>query len=135
MDFTLDNAVQAFYDTVQRQNNCWNLYLIVGFGMLAYLGAIEAQSSLIWLSVICFASFSVSNLIFLCYLHSHLLVISRGIRSYLNRYPEKVPDEFHGILMNVTAKPMWAHVLLHILSTTAFSVALVVAGNISPSSS
>ena len=137
MEFTIDNAISTYYSTLDGQNSYWSLYSGVAFGLLAYLGAIKAKPSLIRVIILGFIIFSFSNLVNICSQQSSLLVISDGIIAYLEKFPEKIPEQFQPILMNLkrTTSPIWQVALFHLIATTGFSVALFFAGSISPSNS
>ena len=136
-EFTIDNAVSIFFSTLEYQNNYWTLYSAVGFGLLAFLGASKVQLSLIRLTVITFVAVSITNMVIISNLPSNLLVIHNGIVDYLGEHQSEVPEQFHQTLKNIggITKPVWLVVLLHLLSTIAFSIAMFFAGNISPGTS
>ena len=83
MDFTLENAVSIYYASLEHQLAYWNLYLVVAFAFLAYLGANRTQASLIKLCIVIFVVFSVSNLIVVSKLQAHLVTVSNGITTYV----------------------------------------------------
>lgn len=134
MNFTLENAVSIYYASLGHQLTYWNLYLVVAFALLAYLGANKTQASLIRLCIVIFVVFSISNLIVVGKLQAHLLTVSNGITTYVKAFPEEIPAQFRQSLLEIEAQPVWAIVLYHIISTLALSVAMFFAGKINISS-
>lgn len=135
MDFTLDNAVSTYYATLGHQDGFWNLYSVVAFGLLAYLGTSKTQSSLIRVCISSFVFFSFINLSVICSLQSNLITITTGITAYVNENSTEVPSQFREILLRLPAHPLYLVVVLHVLATIGFSIAMFFAGNISPNNS
>ena len=129
MDFTLENAVSIYYASLEHQLAYWNLYLVVAFALLAYLGANRTQASLIKLCIVIFVVFSVSNLIVVSKLQAHLVTVSNGITTYVEA-SSKIPVQFRQSLLEIESLPVGVIVIYHIISTFALSVAMFFAGKI-----
>ena len=123
MAFTLDNAVSIYYSALGHQNDYWNIYIAVSFGLLAYFGTAKVRLDTTKLIIIGFIVFALSNLYNICSIQNNLVEISTGITQYIDiaDNSSKIPTQFKQSLLNIKAISAWLVGIYHMLSIVLFS--------------